>query len=169
MNREYGIKSFTLVLACGALAALTACGDRSILGIRSFPELVECPTSVIRTSTTTVDVLGGTVSIDGSSVAIPPGAVSQPTVILLTIPTSNFMEIEVRANGLETFTFQRDVSITIGYSRCTNPDIDRTPLQAWRINTSTKSLLENMRGTDNKQARTVTFSTGHLSGYAIAQ
>jgi hypothetical protein len=32
----------------------------------------------------------------------------------------------------------------------------------------TKELLEDMGGTDDKVAHRITFTTGHLSGYAVA-
>jgi hypothetical protein len=38
----------------------------------------------------------------------------------------------------------------------------------WYIDPATGTLLENMLGVDNKLTRTITFSTGHLSGYAVA-
>jgi hypothetical protein len=39
----------------------------------------------------------------------------------------------------------------------------------WHIDPLTKTFLEDMGGVDDKVARTVTFSTDHFSGYAIAQ
>jgi hypothetical protein len=78
------------------------------------------------------------------------------------------MEIEVRANNLTSFVFQQQVAITIDYSRCNRTDTDGRALSVWRIDTHTKELLENMGGTDDKTSRSITFTTGHLSGYAVS-
>jgi hypothetical protein len=38
----------------------------------------------------------------------------------------------------------------------------------WYIDSDTKAMLEPMGGVDNKLLKTITFTTGHLSGYAVA-
>jgi len=74
----------------------------------------------------------------------------------------------VRANDLTSFVFNKDVGIRIDYSRCTDPALDTERLGVWYIDSETKALLEFMGGTDDKSRNTIGFSTGHLSGYAIA-
>ena len=130
--------------------------------------LVECPVAETRSTTGVVGLLGGTISLDGHSISLPAGAVLLPTQIELTVPASNYMEIAIHANGLESFEFNAPVTVTLSYDRCTRSDIDQRTLTAWHIDEATKALLENMGGTDDKQARTVTFTSGHLSGFAIA-
>jgi hypothetical protein len=130
--------------------------------------LVVCPTTVSRTTQALIGPLGGLLSLDGTTIGIPSGALSLPTLITLTIPASQFMEIEVRANDLTSFVFQRDVGIKIDYSRCTDPALDTNRLSVWQIDPQTKALLEFMGGTDDKSRNTISFSTDHLSGYAIA-
>ena len=41
-------------------------------------------------------------------------------------------------------------------------------LSVWHIDVTTKALLENMGGVNDTVARKITFSTPHLSGYAVA-
>jgi hypothetical protein len=130
--------------------------------------LVVCPTTVTRTTQALIGPLGGLLSLDGTTIGIPSGALSLPTLITLTIPASQFMEIEVRANDLTSFVFRRDVGIRIDYSRCTDPALNSARLSVWEIDPQTKALLEFMGGTDNKSLNTISFSTGHLSAYAIA-
>jgi hypothetical protein len=89
--------------------------------------------------------------------------------VTLTVPPSKYVEIEVRVNGLPHFQFAQPVTVVLDYSRCTRSDIDRAPLSVWNIDPLTKALLEDMGGVDDKSARTVTFTTDHFSGYAIAQ
>jgi hypothetical protein len=161
-------------LACVLAAAVVACdeptGEAAGRKTAADAKLVACPASEPVTATATITpLLGGTVSAAGSSITLPVGAVALPTVIALTVPASPYMEIDVRAGGLEHLVFQLPVQIVIDYSRCARVDIDRAPLSAWHIDSQTKALLEDMNGTDDKVARKITFTTGHLSSYAIAQ
>ena len=130
--------------------------------------LVVCPTTETRTTQALIGPLGGILSLGNTTIGIPNGALTVPTLITLTIPASQYMEIDVRANDLTSFIFRRDIGIRIDYSRCTDPALDTERLSVWQIDPQTKELLEFMGGTDDKSRNTISFSTGHLSGYAIA-
>lgn len=165
-----------------ALAVLAAaCGDPSASPVEplgpteraaevtsALADPVECPTNQTRSTSDLIGTLGGTVSLDGHSVVIPAGALTMPTLITLTVPASNLMEIEIHANDFESFLFEMPVQITLSYERCTRSNLDHATLTAWYIDTETGELLENMGGVDDKAARTVTFESGHLSGWVIA-
>jgi hypothetical protein len=157
------------------LLTTLSCGEEHARGVvdpktssSSSPRLVECPTSETLTTQAIIGPLGGTVSLGGTSIRIPLGAVTVPTLITVTVPASRFVEVEVQANDLISFLFQTPVSITIDYSRCNRSDVDQAPLTVWYIDSATKEPLENMGGQDDKSRRRITFETGHLSGYAIA-
>ena len=167
--------------SCWRLGAATlllttlSCGEEHATGVvdpktssSSSPTLVECPTTETRTTQAIIGPLGGTVSLGGTSIRIPLGAVTVSTLITVTVPASRFVEVDVRANDLTAFLFRTPVSVTIDYSRCNRSDIDQAPLTVWYIDSATKELLENMGGRDDKARRRITFETGHLSGYAIA-
>lgn len=130
--------------------------------------LIECPVSETRSVSSDIGLLGGTIELDGHSMTVPGGALLTPTTFTLTVPASNYVEIEIRAGGQESFEFLEPVSIAISYERCTRSNIDKVELTAWQIDPSTKALLEHMGGTDDKSERAVTFPSGHLSGFAIA-
>jgi hypothetical protein len=130
--------------------------------------LIECPSSVTTTTSAVVTPLGGLVSLGGTSISVPAGAVLVPTLIEVTLPASRYMEVDISVPGVEHFVFELPVTITVEYSRCTRSDIALSPLTAWYIDSETKALLEAMGGVDDKVARTVTFTTPHLSGYALA-
>ena len=115
-----------------------------------------------------VGLLGGTVQLGETGISIPSGALAAPTLIQVTVPSSRYMEIDVSAVGFTSFLFQQPVTITIDYSRCNRSDIDAQALHVWHIDPVTKALLEDMGGTDDKVAHLITFTTGHLSGYAVA-
>ena len=134
----------------------------------STARLISCPTTETRTTQGIIGPLGGTLSLGGTTIAIPGGALSLPTLITLTIPAGQYMEVDITANDLTSFVFNTTVGIRIDYSRCTDPALDTARLSVWHIDAQSKALLEFMGGVDNKTANTITFTTGHLSAYAVA-
>lgn len=134
----------------------------------SSPTLLECPTTESQTTSGVIGVLGGTLSLGGTTVNIPAGALAAPQLFVMSLPAGREMEVDVTAVGFDHFLFQTPITVTVDYSRCNRSDIDSTPLSAWHVDELTKALLENMGGVDDKIRRTVTFQTPHLSGYAIA-
>jgi hypothetical protein len=130
--------------------------------------LVECPTDVERSATGIIGPLGGALELDGHSLILPAAAVLLPTEFQLTVPAGNYMQIAVTGNDQEHFEFLAPVSLTIDYSRCTRSNIDKEPLVVYHIEGSSKQLLKNMGGADDKVARRVTIGTDHLSDYAVA-
>ena len=130
--------------------------------------LVECPTAESATATGLVTPLGGTVSVGGMSILIPAGALLNDAVVTVTIPASRYLEVDISVEGSEHFVFQQPVTVTMSYARCSRANLGWTPLSAWYIDSATKAPLEQMPSVDNKLTQSVTFTTGHLSGYAIA-
>jgi hypothetical protein len=70
------------------------------------------------------------------------------------VPASHYMEIEIKANGAESFDLEQAVAITLSYARCTRSNIEKGPLTAWQIDPATKALLEHMGGTAAQVATT---------------
>ena len=154
-------------LSCGEPRA-TAPGTSTSRSDGTSPSLVECPANETATTSAVVGLLGGVIQLGGTSITIPSGALTAPTLLQVTIPASRYMEIDVTAVGFTSFLFQQPVSVTIDYSRCARSDVDQQTLHVWHIDPVTKQLLDDMGGTDDKTSRRITFSTGHLSGYAVA-
>ena len=155
-------------LSCGERRATAPETSTTLRGGGSSPSLVECPTNQTTTTSAVVGLLGGVIQLGGTSITIPSGALTTPTLLQVTIPASPYMEIDVTAVGFTSFLFQQPVSVTVDYSRCARADLDQQTLHVWHIDPVTKQLLEDMGGTDDKASRRITFSTGHLSGYAVA-
>jgi hypothetical protein len=182
MFRAGAVRPMRRVLVFAALAVLGACGDQrptepikpTAGGSRdglfsSGPKLVECHTDETLTNSAIIDALGGLVSIGGTKVVFPAGALLTPTTVTLTIPASRYVEIAIKTDGADYFPEPlKQPIVTIDYSRCNRSDILVKPLTAWYIDSETKDLLEKMIGTDDKLTRSVTFTTSHFSGYAIA-
>lgn len=131
--------------------------------------LLVCPASDSASTTGVIDVLGGMLSLGGDALELPPNAVLLPTAFEVVVPRSPYMEVDVHAVGLTTFLFQQPASITIDYSRCSPDAIPAgAQLHAVYIDSDTKAILQDMGGTVDSAARRITFTTGHLSGYAVA-
>ncbi len=176
MKRRFALLRIELCLAVGV--AVASCTDaRNTLPISapakphadlSSPSLMACPVDTTSSTSAIISPLGGTVSLGGTSILLPAGAVLTNTQIELTVPASQYMEIDITANGGQGFLFSQPVTVTIDYSRCQQDVIDLGPRSAWYIDLNTNALLQNMLGVDNPLTDQITFSTLHLSGYAVA-
>lgn len=171
----------TFRVAALSLAAVfaTSCADGSAgpltgpqgasLATSSGPSPLECPVSTTTSTTATIGLLGGAIELDGHRVVIPADAVLVPTEFTLTVPASNYVEIDIKAAGEEHYEFRKPVSLTLSYARCTRTNIDKENLRIFYIDSQSKALVDDMGGTDDKAARTVTTGTDHFSGYVIGQ
>ena len=163
------ISTLFMLSSCGEpRATAPSSGANTSTATSSSPTLVECPTNQTDATTGLVGLLGGVLSLDGSSISIQGGALTAPTLFQFAVPASRFMEVDISAVGFQTFLFQDSVSVTIDYSRCNRSDLDQQVLHVWHIDPVTKALLENMGGQDDKANHRITFKTNHLSGYAVA-
>lgn len=159
-----------LAIAIGM--AITSACDRSPAGTPDYVPLdgptllAACKVAPASSVTGTIGPAGGVLSLGGASLLVPAGALLTDTRFEVTVPSSPFAEVEIRADGHDHFRFQAPVVIAIDYSECNATATAK--LTAWHIDPDTKQLLENMGGVDDKVARRVMFSTMHLSGYAIA-
>jgi hypothetical protein len=151
-------------LAVALLAFITSCDWH--LSPPPTATLAVCPSDQTQSTSDILTTLGGTVSIGGTSVVVPAGALLSSTSIELTIPASQYMEIGVTANGGH-YLFQQPITITIDYSRC-SPDVQQKVLSVWNIDLDSNQLLQQMVSVDNKLTHQITFTTIHLSGYALA-
>lgn len=132
--------------------------------------LIECPASETQSATASIGPLGGEVRVGAHSMVVPPLAVAGlGETFTLTVPASNYLEVRIRAGDREHFQFEKPVTVTLDYSRCTRSNIDKADLRVLYIDPATKQILEDMGGVDDKDARTVTIGTDHLSGYAIGE
>ena len=181
MNRWKLIRRLHVI---ALVAAVTACSeptspDGSSVSQRfeteettpQAPALISCPTDQWRFRFALIGPLGGTLALDGHLLSFPQGALSgfRLSLVSLIVPPSEFMEVNLSVNGALHTVFGEPVTVVIDYSRCTGPELDASPLRVWQIDPFTKAFIADMGGVDDKVARTVTFTTDHFSGYAIAQ
>jgi hypothetical protein len=145
-----------------------AVGSQTLLDSTRTPKLVTCPTNETSSSTAVITPLGGILSAAGTTVSIPAGALLEPVTVTLTVPASNYMEIDVSVEGATSFLFQSPITVSLSYARCTRSNINASPNTVYHIDSDTHDLLEAMPTIDDKLSQTATFTTGHLSGYALA-
>jgi hypothetical protein len=131
------------------------------------PQPLVCPAQDSFSTTAEVGPLGGLLSVGGMQVSIPVGALLSSATVTLSVPASNHVEIDVSVAGSEHFVFELPIVVTVSYARC-NQNLGLDPISAWYFDQGTGELLEQMPSVDNKLLRTVTFTTGHLSGYILA-
>ncbi len=168
----------TLVLALGALgcddlptqtAAVEVRRPRMAVADAPAPQLLVCPTQEEASARAVIGPQGGTLGARGTSITIPAGVVPVPTQFEVLVPVSNYMEVEIHAVGQSSYTFAQPATITINYARCPGEAIPAyATLEGAYIESGTRRVLERMGGTTDKTGRKVTFTTGHLSGYAVA-
>ena len=146
-------------------------GSSKLLGLPIFgssPKLLSCPTTETQSATALIGSLGGSLSLLGTSVTIPGGALLDDTSVELTIPAGQYMEVDLTVNNGQHINFLQPVVVTIDYSRCNRFSTLFKLLSVWNIDQDTKALLQNMGGIDNKLTQSITFVTPHFSGFAIA-
>ena len=169
-------------LRAAALAALAttlgACADPTAPApaapsaeTTTIVALLECPSSLTQSTVVAIiPLLGGYIAVGGTSIKIPAGAIKWsllPVLVTITVPASQYMEVDIRVGLAEHYQFLKPVTITVDYGRCSGTAGDE-PLTAWYIDSATKELLQSMGGVDDKVNHRVSFQTDHLSGYALA-
>ncbi|MGH7480970.1 MAG: hypothetical protein ACRELV_02360 [Longimicrobiales bacterium] len=130
--------------------------------------VLECPIAESRSDSALLGPLGGILSVDGSSIELTLGDLLTPKLLILTVPASDYMEIDIRAEDVLHLNFNGPVSITIDYSRCPQEELDRGPLSVWHWDADTGAPLERMSATDDRASSKIRFETDHLSGYVVA-
>lgn len=174
IGRAFAAATAVVALSCesssitGLPKNLPESGPASEKLLSFTPKPLVCPASTEATTTAEVGPLGGLVSAGGTSISIPAGALLQTVTLTVTVPASNYMEIDISVAGADHFIFESPVVVTVSYARCNRSNIDLLPLTAWHFDTETRALLERMPSVDDKLTRSVTFVTGHLSGYILA-
>jgi hypothetical protein len=169
-------------MAAATAVVTLSCDSSKITAVESHPQTAEsasllffnndkplfCPSEASATTTAEVGPLGGLVSAGGTSISIPAGALLETVTLTVTEPASRYMEVDISVSGVDHFIFQRPVTVTVSYARCNGMRWGAPLLSAWYFEGDPDNLLEQMPSVDNRLLRRVTFITGHLSGYILA-
>lgn len=179
MTRTRSPLSYAAVVAAFTLF-ITACGGEVPTGPGTIPislsrnkpsanagaALLACPVDTSASASAVIGRHGGVVSVGRFAMRVPPNAVRTPTLFTFTVPASDFLEVDIHAQGAAHYTFERPVTITLDYARCGTARLSN--LDAWNIDPDTKQPIERMHGHSKVGQRLFVFSTEHLSGYALA-
>lgn len=131
------------------------------------PALLVCPSLESRSVSKIIGPRGGSITVAGTRLVVPAGAVRAETNFELTIPASQYLELDIVAGGREHYEFSRPVTIRVNYAHCRSETAEVEALSAWHVDPS-RVFLEEMPGLDDKRGKKLTFETDHLSKYAIA-
>jgi hypothetical protein len=135
--------------------------------LASNAQLLVCPSTESFTASAIIGREGGSLTVGGATMTLPQKAVNRPTLFTMTVPASQYVEVEIIAEDRPHFNFDKRVSISLDYSRC-GADAAGKPLTAWHIDPASKRLIEQMPGRKDRRGNSVSFGTDHLSGYALA-
>ena len=179
------MRPWSLGLTLGAaLVALAACVDPT--PITRAPDAVQlatstgraagkkggplaCATSGRKKAHGVIGPEGGSIAIGSTVLTLPAGAVTAPQRFDVELPPSDFLEVGVSARGYASFRFEKPVTVTVDYSRCAIADLSLLGAAMFHVDESTGELLEKMHTVIDEQARTITFTTPHLSVYIMAE
>jgi hypothetical protein len=160
------------VAACSADSALTAPEASPQTSVASLegdgPVPLYCPHEESLSVARRIGPKGGTLTLAGTKLSIPRGAVPVETEIVLTIPASDWLELDIAAGDAEHYSFARPVTITVNYARCRTQAAETEALSAWYVDETSGDFLQDMGAIDSKAEKKLSFETDHLSKYAIA-
>jgi hypothetical protein len=155
------------VPGCRDATTAPAAAARPALSQGVAGTLLSCPTNAEERAAAWIGPEGGSVQARGATLRVPAGAVADSTHFEIVVPVSQTMKVDVHAAGAAHFRFLTPASITINFSRCAGSSVPVALLQAAYIDLNTEAVLEFMGGSVDATGRKVTFTTPHLSGYAI--
>jgi hypothetical protein len=135
------------------------------------PKAIPCPVNASTSASGVLGPLGGAVTAlpTATAILLPAGALLTPTTFDVTVPASQFVIVDIKADGADHFTFALPVTIVLDYSRCTRSDILGADLGVYVYEPATGELGEKMVSVDNKLLRQITFATNHLTSYVVAE
>jgi hypothetical protein len=161
--------AFALFLAsCDGVAEPTTAPADARLSImsRATPRLVVCPTRNELSASAVVGAGGGRFRVGGHAVVIPAGAITEPVELTVTAPAGRHLALDVSAAGSEHYTFQRPIAITLDFSRCQRRDLRAGAMTVWYLDAD--GTPRERMPVRSGSGSSLTFSTDHLSTYALA-
>ncbi|HLZ44879.1 MAG TPA: hypothetical protein VKQ05_04300 [Gemmatimonadales bacterium] len=126
--------------------------------------LLKCSDLPAATTTATIGSAGGMISAGPHTLVIPPGALSAPTQITMTIPTGlGVKAVKFQPEGLQ---FSKPAALTMSYANCSLLG-NLLPKQI-AYTTDNLSILSYLLSIDNLLAKKVTGQVNHFSDYVVA-
>jgi hypothetical protein len=166
------------LLVCG-LALASACGDRSPTALKpSAPSgdllgsllggtgLLSCSNLPYDSTTQTIGIWGGRLSVGPHTLVIPPGALTQKTAITMILPTDlrGVNAVRFKPAGLQ---FRTPAALTMSYANCSLLGV-LLPKHIAYTTDNLQILYYLLTLVSNVLNQTVTGQVNHFSAYVIA-
>src|SRR5260370_26367714 len=166
-----------VALLAGGLALASACSDRtpttpqppapsgSLLGSLLGPTgLLTCSNLPYDSTTQTIGIGGGSLSVGPHTLIIPPGALSKPTAITMVLPTGlGVNAVKFKPAGLQ---FRTPAPLTMRYANCSL--LGKLLPKRIAYTTDNLQILYYLLSLDNLLSKDVTGPVNHFSAYVIA-
>jgi hypothetical protein len=160
-----------LALSCGDGAptapepSAPAAPSAGLIGSLLRPTgLLQCSTLPYASTTKTIGTAGGSLSVGPHTLVIPPGAVTNPTTITMTLPTGlGVNAVKFEPAGLR---FQTPALLTMSYANCSL--VSKLLPKRIAYTTDDLQILYYLLSVDNLLGKSVTGKVKHFSEYVIA-
>jgi len=130
--------------------------------------LLACPTNTEVRAAEWIGPAGGSVEARGATLTVPAGAVAVSTLFEVVVPVSQTMTVDIHAVGVEGFQFLVPATITLNFARCAGTTAPVDQFQGAYVDLATGTILAYMGGSVDQSGHRLSFTTLHLSGYAVA-
>ncbi len=173
------VRLFVIALLVGGLALASACGDRnpttpqppppsgSLLGSLLGPTgLLKCSNLPYDSTTQTIGIAGGSLSVGPHTLVIPPGALSKPTAITMILPT-NLVGVNAVQFKPAKLQFRTPAALTMSYANCSLLG-NLLPNHIAYTTDNLQILYYLLTLGSNLLSQTVTAQVNHFSAYVIA-
>ncbi len=169
-----------VLVVCG-LALAAACGERTLTAPQSAPPaaaarpdligsllgatgLLRCSNLPYDSTTQTIGIGGGSLSVGPHTLSIPRGALLTPTPITMILPTGlGVNAVKFKPAGLQ---FRTPAALTMSYANCSLLGL-LLPKQI-AYTTDNLQILYYLLSLDNLFSKNVTGTVNHFSDYVIA-
>ncbi len=172
------MKATRLVVVALCLSLALACGDHSPTAAPAVPApqadligsllgptgLLKCSALPYAQDVETIGPEGGVLVAGPHSLVIPPGALSAPTKITMTVPTGlGVNAVQFAPEGLQ---FARPAALSMSYSNCSL--LGRLLPKRIAYTDNALNILSYLLSLDNLFGKRVTGKVNHFSDYVIA-
>jgi hypothetical protein len=156
------------LVACLDATPTSSAPDAPSLDRGRAPTLLQCERSNAVSTRGIIGPKGGSISLDGHRLVVPPGAVHRHVRFTMSVPASREVIVDVSADGRSHFTFARPAILTISYARCSGQPLEPAKLRVWFVHEQSHRFLQEMSADADENAHTLSFAIRHLSTYAVA-
>ena len=141
---------------------------RSSASVSVLPDLAVCPVREASAASAIIGPGGGELTHRGHRLSIDRGVLSRPTRFTITQPAGTHLRVQITASGRRHYAFRAPVSVTISYEGCQRQHRLAGAATAWYLPDNPNRPPEAMGGVIDRDSRSITFTTTHLSTYAVA-